>query len=191
MEIVFASANENKVQEVERKLGGVHSLKSLNAIGCTEEIPETGNTLEENARMKARYVWEKYGVDCFADDTGLEVVALGGRPGVYSARYAGPQRNATDNMALLLQELSGIANRKARFRTVICLITDGEERMFEGVVEGTIIEQARGTEGFGYDPVFVPDGLNTTFAEMTIDEKNTLSHRGRAIQALSVYLASA
>ena len=191
MEIVFASANENKVQEVERKLGGVHSLKSLNAIGCTEEIPETGNTLEENARMKARYVWEKYGVDCFADDTGLEVVALGGRPGVYSARYAGPQRNATDNMALLLQELSGIANRKARFRTVICLITDGEERMFEGVVEGTIIEQARGTEGFGYDPVFVPDGLNTTFAEMTIDEKNTLSQRGRAIQALSVYLASA
>jgi len=191
MEIVFASANENKVQEVERKLGGVHSLKSLNAIGCTEEIPETGNTLEENARMKARYVWEKYGVDCFADDTGLEVVALGGRPGVYSARYAGPQRNATDNMALLLQELSGSANRKARFRTVICLITDGEERMFEGVVEGTIIEQARGTEGFGYDPVFVPDGLNTTFAEMTIDEKNTLSHRGRAIQALSVYLASA
>ena len=190
MEIVFASANEHKVQEVERKLGGTHTLKSLNAIGCVDEIPETGDTLEENARMKARYVWENYNLDCFADDTGLEVDALGGRPGVYSARYAGPQRNAADNMALLLRELTGITNRKARFRTVICLIVDGEERLFEGIVDGTIIKEARGTEGFGYDPVFVPDGFDRTFAEMTIDEKNAMSHRGRAIQALATYLAS-
>ena len=190
MEIVFASANEHKVQEVECKLGGTHTLKSLNAIGCVDEIPETGDTLEENARMKARYVWENYNLDCFADDTGLEVDTLGGRPGVYSARFAGPQRNAADNMALLLRELSGIANRKARFRTVICLIVDGEERLFEGIVDGTIIKEARGTEGFGYDPVFVPDGFDRTFAEMTIDEKNAMSHRGRAIQALATYLAA-
>lgn len=190
MEIVFASANEHKVLEVEHKLGGTWKLKSLNALGCQEEIPETGQTLEENARMKARYVWDKYGVDCFADDTGLEVEALGGRPGVFSARYAGPQRNAADNMSLLLKELSGSANRKARFRTVICLIIDGEEHLFEGVVRGVILEQPRGTEGFGYDPLFVPEGRTTTFAEMSIDEKNNLSHRGRALQALAVYLAS-
>ncbi|MFM9005664.1 MAG: RdgB/HAM1 family non-canonical purine NTP pyrophosphatase [Flavobacteriales bacterium] len=186
--MVFASANEHKVQEVAHKLGGMWKLKSLNAIGCTEEIPETGATLEENARMKARYVWENYGVDCFADDTGLEVEALGGRPGVYSARYAGPQRNAADNMALLLQELSGHTNRRARFRTVICLIIGGEEHQFEGVVEGVILNQPRGTEGFGYDPVFVPEGRASTFAEMTLSEKNMLSHRGRALQKLAAFL---
>ena len=187
-ELIFASGNENKVAEVEYKLGGVIKLKSLNAIGCNEEIPETGSTLEENARLKARYVWETYNVDCFADDTGLEVESLDGAPGVYSARYAGPQKNPVDNMALLLSELKGKSNRRARFRTVICLIQGGREQLFEGVVHGEIIESARGSEGFGYDPIFVPEGCSKTFAEMTMEEKNTMSHRGRAIASLAVFL---
>jgi XTP/dITP diphosphohydrolase len=187
-ELIFASGNENKVAEVEYKLGGAVKLKSLNAIGCTEEISETGATLEENARIKARYVWETYHVDCFADDTGLEVEALGGAPGVFSARYAGPQKNPVDNMALLLSELRNKSNRSARFRTVICLIRGGKEQLFEGVVNGEIIEQARGAEGFGYDPIFVPEGYKITFAEMTMDEKNTISHRGRAIASLAAFL---
>jgi len=187
-ELIFASGNENKVAEVEYKLGGFVKLKSLHAIGCHEEIPETGNTLEENARIKARYVWDTYQVDCFADDTGLEVEALGGAPGVYSARYAGPQKNPADNMALLLSELMGKSNRRARFRSVICLIRGGKEHLFEGIVNGEIIEHARGAEGFGYDPVFVAEGYNKTFAEMTMDEKNTISHRGRAIASLAVFL---
>jgi XTP/dITP diphosphohydrolase len=187
-ELIFASGNENKVAEVEYKLGGVIKLKSLNAIGCNEEIPETGSTLEENARLKARYVWETYNVDCFADDTGLEVESLDGAPGVYSARYAGPQKNPADNMALLLSELKGKSNRRARFRTVICLIQGGREQLFEGVVHGEIIESARGSEGFGYDPIFVPEGSTKTFAEMTMEEKNTMSHRGRAIASLALFL---
>jgi XTP/dITP diphosphohydrolase len=187
-ELIFASGNENKVAEVEYKLGGVIKLKSLNAIGCNEEIPETGSTLEENARLKARYVWETYNVDCFADDTGLEVESLDGAPGVYSARYAGPQKNPVDNMALLLSELKGKSNRRARFRTVICLIQGGREQLFEGVVHGEIIESARGSEGFGYDPIFVPEGSTKTFAEMTMEEKNTMSHRARAIASLAVFL---
>jgi XTP/dITP diphosphohydrolase len=188
MELVFASANENKVLEVEHKLGGDIRLKSLRAIGCNEDIPETGDTLEENARMKARYVWDNYKVDCFADDTGLEVDALDGAPGVYSARYAGPQRNSEHNMDLLLTNLHGKSNRTAQFRTVICLICGGEEFLFEGVVRGEIMEQRRGTDGFGYDPVFRPEGANETFAEMTMDMKNTISHRGRAIALLSHFL---
>ncbi len=187
-ELIFASGNENKVAEVEYKLGGVIKLKSLNAIGCNEEIPETGSTLEENARLKARYVWETYNVDCFADDTGLEVESLDGAPGVFSARYAGPQKNPADNMALLLSELKGKSNRRARFRTVICLIQGGREQLFEGIVYGEIIESARGSEGFGYDPIFVPEGCSKTFAEMTMEEKNTMSHRGRAIASLAVFL---
>jgi len=187
-ELIFASGNENKVAEVEYKLGGVIKLKSLNAIGCNEEIPETGSTLEENARLKARYVWETYNVDCFADDTGLEVESLDGAPGVYSARYAGPQKNPADNMALLLSELKGKSNRRARFRTVMCLIQGGQEQLFEGVVNGEIIESARGSEGFGYDPIFVPEGSAKTFAEMTMEEKNTMSHRGRAIASLALFL---
>ena len=187
-ELIFASGNENKVAEVEYKLGGVIKLKSLNAIGCNEEIPETGSTLEENARLKARYVWETYNVDCFADDTGLEVESLYGAPGVYSARYAGPQKNPADNMALLLSELKGKSNRRARFRTVMCLIQGGQEQLFEGVVNGEIIESARGSEGFGYDPIFVPEGSAKTFAEMTMEEKNTMSHRGRAIASLALFL---
>jgi XTP/dITP diphosphohydrolase len=188
IELVFASGNENKVAEVEYKMGGSFKLKGLKSIGCLEEIPETGDTLEENARMKARYVWEKYGVNCFADDTGLEVEALGGAPGVLSARYAGPQRNTNDNMSLLLANLRDKPNRRARFRTVICLIENGVEQLFEGKVTGSIIEEGRGLEGFGYDPIFLPDGFETTFAEMNMEEKNTISHRGRAISALAEYL---
>jgi XTP/dITP diphosphohydrolase len=188
MELVFASANENKVLEVEHKLGGDIQLKSLRAIGCNEDIPETGLTLEENARMKARYVWDHYKVDCFADDTGLEVDALDGAPGVYSARYAGPQRSSDDNMELLLANLNGMANRSAQFKTVICLIRGGEEFLFEGVVRGEIIEQRQGSDGFGYDPIFRPEGATETFAEMTMDAKNTISHRARAIAKLSQFL---
>ena len=188
MELVFASANENKVLEVEHKLGGDIQLKSLRAIGCIEDIPETGLTLEENARMKARYVWDNYNVDCFADDTGLEVDALDGAPGVYSARYAGPQRSSDDNMELLLANLSGMADRSAQFKTVICLIRGGEEFLFEGVVRGEIIEQRQGSDGFGYDPIFKPEGATETFAEMTMDAKNTISHRARAIAKLAQFL---
>jgi XTP/dITP diphosphohydrolase len=187
-ELVFASGNDNKVAEVEFKMGGSIKLRGLKSIGCTEDIPETGDTLEENAIMKARYVWENFGVSCFADDTGLEVESLQGAPGVLSARYAGPQRNTRDNMALLLSNLSDKSNRRARFRTVICLIDNGVEHLFEGIVNGTIIEQGRGEEGFGYDPIFLPDGSDKTFAEMSMEEKNDLSHRGRAIAALKQFL---
>jgi XTP/dITP diphosphohydrolase len=190
IELVFASGNENKVAEVEYKMGGSFKLKGLKSIGCLEEIPETGDTLEENARMKARYVWEKYGVNCFADDTGLEVESLGGAPGVLSARYAGPQRNTNDNMTLLLSNLRDKPNRRARFRTVICLIENGVEQLFEGKVTGSIIEERRGSEGFGYDPIFLPDGFEKTFAEMNMEEKNTISHRGRAISALAEFLSN-
>jgi XTP/dITP diphosphohydrolase len=187
-ELVFASGNDNKVAEVEFKMGGSIKLRGLKSIGCTEDIPETGDTLEENAIMKARYVWENFGVSCFADDTGLEVESLKGAPGVLSARYAGPQRNTRDNMALLLSNLSDKSNRRARFRTIICLIDNGVEHLFEGIVNGTIIEQGRGEEGFGYDPIFLPDGSDKTFAEMSMEEKNDLSHRGRAIAALTQFL---
>jgi len=188
IELVFASGNENKVAEVEHKMGGIVKLNGLRSIGCWEEIPETASTLKENAQMKARYVWEKYRVNCFADDTGLEVESLGGEPGVLSARYAGPQRSTIDNMALLLSNLRDKSNRQAQFRTVICLIEDGVEHFFEGIVTGTIIEEGRGIEGFGYDPIFLPDGYDRTFAEMNVEEKNTMSHRGRAISALAEFL---
>ncbi len=188
MDLVFASGNEHKVLEVENKLGGMVKLRSLNAIGCLDDIEETGHTLEENARIKASHVWRNYGLNCFADDTGLEVEALQGAPGVYSARFAGPQKNASDNVALLLEKLKGEQNRNARFRTVICLIMDDKEHLFEGIVEGTIIDVPRGVGGFGYDPVFVPNGFVGTFAEMSMEEKNTMSHRGRALKALSDFL---
>jgi XTP/dITP diphosphohydrolase len=190
MELVFASGNANKVKEVESKMGGVFSLKGLSDIGCTTDIPETSDTLEGNARQKAWYVWDNYKVNCFADDTGLEVEALNMEPGVLSARYAGAQKNPADNMALLLERLKGIDVRKARFRTVICLIIDGEEHLFEGIVEGEILEQPRGNEGFGYDPLFQPIGYAITFAEMAMDEKNRISHRGKAIQQLADFLKS-
>ena len=190
MELVFASGNEHKVYEVAKKLGGSIPLKGLHDIGCTTDLPETSDTLEGNARQKARYVWDNYRVSCFADDTGLEVTALDMAPGVYSARYAGDQRNSADNMRLLLDNLQNQSDCSARFRTVICLILEGEEYLFEGTVQGTIRPEPSGTEGFGYDPVFEPSGYAITFAEMSIEEKNLISHRGKAIAALRDFLSS-
>ncbi len=190
MELVFASGNEHKVYEVAKKLGGSIPLKGLHDIGCTTDLPETSDTLEGNARQKARYVWDNYRVSCFADDTGLEVTALNMAPGVYSARYAGDHRNSADNMRLLLDNLQNQSDRSARFRTVICLILEGEEYLFEGMVQGTIRPEPSGTEGFGYDPVFEPSGYAITFAEMSVEEKNIISHRGKAIAALRDFLSS-
>jgi XTP/dITP diphosphohydrolase len=169
-------------------LEGKYKLLSLEEIGCYEELPEEQETLEGNSRQKAMHVWENYKVNCFADDTGLEVSALDGAPGVYSARYAGPQRSNDDNIKHLLQNLAGKTDRSARFRTYITLILDGQEYQFEGIVTGHITEEWKGDKGFGYDPVFIPDGYNKTFAEMTAEEKNSISHRGKAIQKLIVFL---
>lgn len=189
-ELVFASANAHKVEEVGKKLGGHIPVIGLKDIGCLVDIPETSDTLQGNAEMKADYIWQRYHRNCFADDTGLEVEALHGAPGVYSARYAGDQKNPADNLAKLLHEMQHQLHRKARFRTSICLIIDGQKYFFEGIVNGVITRERRGGEGFGYDPVFVPDGHSRTFAQMTIDEKNLISHRGRAIRALADFLMS-
>jgi XTP/dITP diphosphohydrolase len=188
MNLVFATNNQHKLTEIRNMLNDHFTLLSLDEIGCNEEIPETGKTLEANASQKAWYLYDHYHLNCFADDTGLEVEALDGAPGVYSARYAGPQRSAADNMEKLLSELNEIKNRKARFRTVISLIIDGKEIQFEGVVNGVICKLQSGEKGFGYDPVFQPDGYSITFAEMDLDEKNKISHRGRAVQKLVDYL---
>ncbi len=163
-------------------------VKTLQDLNCDDDIPETGDTLEENALIKARYVYQKFGVACFADDTGLEVEALNGKPGVLSARYAGEAKNADDNMNLLLHQLQNITNRNARFRTVIALIIDGRELLFEGIVNGVILEEKTGTEGFGYDPIFKPNESADSFAEMNLDDKNKISHRGRAIAKLVHYI---
>lgn len=186
--LVFASANMNKVKEVSKKLGGQIPIIGLADIGCTEEIPETSSTIEGNAKQKAWYVWENYQVNCFADDTSLEVHALNNEPGVYSARYAGEHRSSSDNIDKVLKGLEDENDRSALFRTVICLVLDGKEHMFEGIVEGHIISHRRGTEGFGYDSVFIPLGETRTFAEMSLEEKNVLSHRGKAINALADFL---
>ena len=186
--LVFATNNAHKLGEVRSILEGSAEVLGLRDIGCTEDIPENGETLEDNAWIKARYVHCKYGIDCFADDTGLEIEALGGKPGVRSARYAGEDCNADNNIIKVLDELKGENNRKARFRTVICLIEDGRDNYFEGIVEGRIIDEKRGKEGFGYDPVFIPDGFTETFAEMSFDAKNNISHRGRAIASLMAWL---
>lgn len=183
--IVFATNNAHKLEEVRRIVGGRLEIKSMGEIGCTTDIPETADTLEGNAELKARYVSERFGADCFADDTGLEVTALGGRPGVYSARYAGPGHDSAANVAKLLQELQGVTDRRARFRTVIALSRGGRSELVEGIVNGRIAEKPAGTDGFGYDPVFIPDeGDGRTFAEMSPEEKNAISHRGRAITKL-------
>ena len=187
--LVFATNNSHKLEEVRAILGERFRIASLKEIGCTDDIPETADTLEGNAMQKARYVKEKFGYDCFADDTGLEVVALNGAPGVYSARYAGPGHDSEANMQKLLKELEGKTNRQARFRTVIALLLEGEEHTFEGIVPGTILTERRGTAGFGYDPVFVPEGFKETFAEMGNEEKNRISHRARAVQKLAEFLA--
>ncbi|MFD3000224.1 non-canonical purine NTP diphosphatase [Pontibacter toksunensis] len=187
-QLCFATNNKHKLAEVSQMLEGKYALLSLQDIGCHEELPEEQDTLEGNSRQKAEYVWQHYNVSCFADDTGLEVEALDGAPGVYSARYAGPQRSDSDNIRQLLQNLEPHDNRKARFRTSITLILDGEEHQFEGIVDGTISKEWKGNKGFGYDPVFVPDGYDRTFAEMSSEEKNAISHRGRAVQRLVTFL---
>lgn len=189
--IVFATNNQHKLQEIREILSPEFEIVSLKEIGCHEDIPETGNTLEENALQKARYISERYHISCFADDTGLEVEALGGAPGIYSARYAGGEGHDSEaNMRKLLSEMEGKENRRARFRTAICLIESGKEYLFEGIVQGNIIEARRGTAGFGYDPVFQPEGYAETFAEMGNEEKNKISHRARAVQQLVEYLRS-
>ena len=188
MELVFATHNTGKLKEVQRLLPPSIRLLSLDDIGCWDDIPEDGATLEENALAKAQYVKTKYGLDCFADDTGLVVDALGGAPGVRSARYAGPNKDSDQNMAKLLQELAGQTERTARFKTVIALILNGETTFFSGIAEGSITHQKEGSEGFGYDPVFKPEGAKRTFAQMTLQEKNEISPRAKALQKLTQYL---
>lgn len=188
MKLVFASNNKNKIQEIQALVPSVIQIVSLEEIGCTEDIPETADTIEGNAILKANYVTEKYGYDCFADDTGLEVEALNGAPGVYSARYAGEQKDANDNMDKLLSELKDKTNRKANFKTVIALNLNGNQNLFTGIINGKIIEEKIGTNGFGYDPIFVAEGFDKTFAELTMEEKSTISHRGIAVKELILFL---
>lgn len=188
MKIVFATHNAHKVSEVQAVLGSEYQLVTATEAGISEEIPETQPTIEGNALQKARYVYEHTGLNCFADDTGLEVEALNGAPGVYSARYAGEHVSYADNNKLLLKNLAGCQNRKARFRTVIALILDGKEHLFEGRVEGTIATEPHGEGGFGYDPLFIPEGSQLTFAEMSPEAKNGISHRGRAVVKLVAFL---
>ena len=186
--MVVATNNAHKLKEIAAILGQEIELLSLKDIQCFADIPETADTLEGNARQKAMYIYENYGMDCFADDTGLEVEALGGAPGVFSARYAGEGHDSEANMQKLLKELAGKENRKAQFRTVICLIRNGKEHLFEGIVKGEIIQEKRGGEGFGYDPIFVPEGYDLTFAELGDDVNNTISHRARAVEKLCQFL---
>ena len=188
MKLVFATNNKHKLDEMRAILGGKVELLSLSDIDCHDEIPETADTLEGNALIKARYIFEKYGLSCFADDTGLEVDALDGAPGVYSARYAGENNDSVANVAKLLHNLTGKSCRDAQFRTVIALILNGEEKLFDGIVRGSISEECRGIGGFGYDPVFVPEGYTQSFAEMPAEQKNSISHRARAAAALNSYL---
>ena len=188
MKLVFATNNKHKLEEVRAILGNRIEVLSLNDINCHDDIPETADTLEGNALIKARYIYEKFGVDCFADDTGLEVDVLGGEPGVYSARYAGEECNPEANMHKLLHNLTGKNNRDAQFRTVIALIIKGEEKLFNGIVKGKINNEKMGDAGFGYDPIFIPEGFSESFAQMTSDMKNSISHRYRATEELSNYL---
>ena len=185
---VFATNNIHKLEEVEAIIGKKIEIFSLKDIGCQADIPETADTLEGNALQKARFIYEKYHKDCFADDTGLEVEALGGAPGVYSARYAGETHDVEANMRKLLHELEGVENRKARFRTVFALILNGKEHLFEGIVNGEIAKTRRGTSGFGYDPIFIPEGYTQTFAEMNNELKNKISHRAIGVQKLCKFL---
>ena len=194
MEIIFATGNTHKAVEAQKALGDSFTLIMPKDLGLTEEIPENGDTLQANAIEKAEYLWKRFGKNCFADDTGLEVDALGGAPGVYSARYAGPDKGSEANMTKLLAELEAAAakggeiSRKARFRTVVALILEGEMHLFNGVLEGEIALHRSGSEGFGYDPIFIPDGYTKTLAEISLDEKNAISHRGKAMRALAEYL---
>lgn len=186
--LVFATNNAHKAREVEQILGPGFEIKTLKDIGCLEEIEETEPTLEGNALLKARYVKEKYGYDCFSEDTGLEVEALSGAPGVHTARYAGDAKSPEANIALLLKNLEGASSRRARFRTIIALIYDGQETLLEGICEGRIATEKHGTQGFGYDPVFMPEGFEQTFAELGDEVKNRISHRGIATEKFKEWL---
>ncbi len=189
--LVFATNNPHKLHEVAEKINDRLKILSLDDIGCYDDIPEIGQTMRDNASIKSHHVHQKYKTNCFADDSGLEVDALAGRPGVHSARYCGTYGDHEANMNKILSELGDIANRKARFRTVISLIWNDEEHFFEGTVEGTIRNKKAGAGGFGYDPIFQPDGYNQTFAEMTLAQKNSISHRARAVEQLVIFLNSA
>jgi len=188
MDLVFATNNKHKLEEISHIIGDQYRIISLKELNCCEDIPETEETLEGNALLKARYVHSKYNCNCFADDTGLEIEALNGEPGVYSARYAGEQCSFEDNVIKVLQKMEGKSNRNALFRTVIALILDDQEYLFEGAIKGTIIEDKKGVSGFGYDPIFTPDGYSETFAEMGNDLKNQISHRALATQKLTQFL---
>ena len=185
--LVFATNNEHKLRELRQMLTGEFELLSLNDIGCNEEIPETGTTLESNAAQKAYYIWNKYGIDCFADDTGLEISALNNEPGVYSARYAGEEKSSEANMNKVLDKMTDVSDRSARFRCVFSLVIDGKEQQFEGIVEGIILDKKQGDGGFGYDPIFKPNEYQHSFATLSPEEKNSISHRGRAVMKLVDY----
>jgi XTP/dITP diphosphohydrolase len=188
MKLCFASNNDHKLSEIRQIVGNQYQVVSLQEIGCHEELAEDQDTLEGNSRQKAEYVWQHYGISCFADDTGLEVAALGGEPGVFSARYAGPQRSSSDNMTLLLENLRSQSDRRAQFRTSITLFLDGAMHQFDGIIKGQIADAPRGETGFGYDPIFIPEGSELTFAQMSAGEKNQISHRGRAMEQLVAFL---
>jgi len=190
MKLVFASNNKNKIAEIQQQVGSQFEIVSLEDIGCLVDIPETAATIEGNAILKANYVTENFGLPCFADDTGLEIEALNNEPGVYSARYAGEQKNADDNMNLVLQKLANETNRKAQFKTIIALNINNEQHLFEGIVKGEMTTEKSGNQGFGYDPIFKPEGFLTTFAEMSMEEKSGISHRGIAVQKLINFLSN-
>ena len=189
MQLVFATNNRHKLEEVEAKLQGKIKLVTLNDIGCYDDIEETGTTFKANASIKSNYIYQQYKLNCFGDDSGLEIDALNGDPGVYSARYAGEHGNHAANIKKVLDNMEGAANRKARFRTVISLIWNGEEHFFDGTVEGNIRTSLSGTDGFGYDPIFEPNGYNITFAEMSMEQKNAISHRAKAMEQLIAFLS--
>lgn len=188
MQLTFATNNQNKLREVQNQLGELFELGTLDSLGCCEDIPETSDTIEGNAIQKVQYIWDKYQVNCFADDTGLIIESLNGEPGVYSARYAGEQKDSNDNMDLVLEKLVGISKREAQFQTTIALIINGELKTFDGVAQGTIREEKSGKDGFGYDPIFQPKGFDVTFSEMSLEQKNAISHRGKAVAKLIAYL---
>ena len=188
MKLVFATNNQHKLRELQQILGNSIELLSLQDIGCTDEVPENQETLEGNASEKAFYIYNKFGYNCFADDTGLEIEALDGAPGVDSARYAGEEKSSASNMTKVLREMGNTDERKARFRTVISLVIDGQEKQFEGIVDGEILRAQQGEAGFGYDPIFSPEGFDESFADMSAEAKNKISHRGRAVEKLVDYL---
>jgi XTP/dITP diphosphohydrolase len=188
MKLIFATQNQHKAKEIQALLPFEFEVLTLNDINIKEDIPETCDTLEGNASQKSHYILHHFSMDCFSDDTGLEIPALNNEPGVYSARYAGPAKNADENMNKVLEKLAGKSDRTAQFRTVISLILEGKEHFFEGVVKGTILSEKRGEDGFGYDPIFVPEGQNKTFAELSLDEKNKMSHRARAFEKMIHFL---